>query len=217
MQLSADRQRLSGLPHQHRAASARISQPAAGPAGAGRARLFCAASGCQHWHDVCYRNLGDATLPDQIAAVHAVAARWPQIDLQRVAILGSSAGGYTAARAMFCHPEVFALGVAAAGNHELLQEGAEWTEDYAGWPLDRAQLAAHSNAHLAAQLQGRLLLVHGMLDDNVAASQSLQLASALLAAGKPFDMLLTPDGDHAVLQKPQVQTYLWRYLLQHLA
>ncbi|WP_338844761.1 prolyl oligopeptidase family serine peptidase [Massilia sp. W12] len=170
----------------------------------------------QAWHDVCWRHLDDATLPDQVAALRHVASLHPQIDLTRVAIIGSSAGGYTAARAMFTLPDVFALGVAAAGNHELLKEGAEWTEDYGGWPLDKAQLAAHSNAHLAPQLQGRLLLVHGMLDDNVSVGQSLELSNALLAAGRQFDMLISPDGDHQLLMQDQVQEFVWRYVRQHL-
>lgn len=168
------------------------------------------------WHDVCHRNLGDASLPDQVHALQQLAKRFPAMDLQRVAMIGSSGGGYATARALLCYPEVFKLGVAAAGNHDLMLEGAEWTEDYGGWPLDVDLLHAHSNPPLAAQMQGRLLLLHGALDDNVSVAQSLRLGAALLKEQKEVDMLILPDADHAAIGRPEAQEFVWRYLLRNL-
>ncbi|MES2070600.1 MAG: prolyl oligopeptidase family serine peptidase [Pseudomonadota bacterium] len=178
-----------------------------GMGGPGRSKAF---------HDLCYQNLQDASLPDQMAAVRQLAQRHPYIDAERVGIFGSSAGGYATARALLAYPDFFKVGVALAGNHELLLEGAEWTEDYGGWPVDRQRLQLQSNSSLAARLRGRLLLVHGALDDNVSPAQSLRLAAALIKADKQVDMLIVPDADHAAFYLPQVQQHVWQYFDQHL-
>lgn len=174
--------------------------------GPGRSKAF---------HDVCYRNLGEAGLPDQIGAIAQLAGQYP-LDLSRVAIIGTSAGGHAAARAMLLHPGVFKLGIAAAGCHDYLYEAAEWTEDYGGWPLDKAALHAASNTPYAAQMQGRLLLIHGSLDDNVSPMQSMRLGQKLLAHHKQVEMLMVEGADHAALQRAEVQEYVWRYLLANL-
>ncbi len=175
--------------------------------GPGRSKAF---------HDVQYRNLGDAGLPDQITVLQQLASRYPQMDLQRVGLIGSSAGGYATARGLMCYPQVFKAGVAAAGCHDLLHEGAEWTEDYGGWPIDQESLYFNSNSRLAEQLQGRMLLLHGALDDNVSVTQSQRLGAALMKANKPVEMMIVMDADHACIQRPDVQEHVWRFLLNNL-
>lgn len=175
--------------------------------GPGRSKAF---------HDLLYRNLGDAGLPDQVGALPQLASQYPQMDLQRVGLLGSSAGGYATARGMLCYPHIFKTGVAAAGCHDLLHEGAEWTEDYAGWPIDQESLYFNSNSRLAEQLQGRLLLLHGALDDNVSVTQSQRLGAALIKANKPVEMMIVADADHACILRADVQEHVWRFLLNNL-
>lgn len=178
------------------------------------------------FHDVAYRNLGDAGLEDHVAAIRALAARVPAIDLDRVGVFGHSAGGYAAARAMLRFPRFFKVGVASAGNHDARSDKAPWVEKYMG-PLG-PHYAAQANAALAPRLEGKLLLVHGEMDDNVHPTSTLQFAAALIAAGKPFDLLLLPNRDHVNVIDPTrtpavvspVDMYFirrrWDYFVRHL-
>ena len=83
-------------------------------------------------------------------------------------------------------------------------------------PVDRQRLLAQSNSPLATKLQGRLLLIHGALDDNVSPAQSLRLAEALMKADKQVDMLIVPNADHAAFYEPQVQQHIWQYFDDNL-
>lgn len=168
--------------------------------------------------DYFQNNLVDNGLPDQIAAVRQLAARNRWIDQDRVGIFGHSGGGYAAAAGLLTHPEFFKVGVAQAGNHDLRSYGWYWGEQYMG-PLesgeDRARYARQANLTYAANLKGKLLLVHGDMDCNNPPSQTLRLADALTRENKDFDLLIVPDAGHQM--PPYVMRRSWDYFVENLA
>jgi len=135
-------------------------------------------------------DLATAVLDDQVDALRAAAELHPEIDLGRVAIRGWSFGGYLAALAVMRRPDVFHCAVAGAPVTEWRLYDTHYTERYLGDPsFDANPYAATSLLPLAHELTRPLLLIHGLADDNVVAAHSLQLSSALLAAGKPHEVL----------------------------
>ncbi|WP_274649256.1 S9 family peptidase [Paenibacillus humicola] len=165
--------------------------------------------------DFSYRNLGDAGLPDHIAALRQLADRYPYFDLERTGIYGYSAGGYAAARAILAHPDFYKVSVAWAGNHDHMLDKAGWIERYMGLPVgDHYRESA--NAALAANLKGKLFLMHGEMDENVPAASTIRLASALIKANKDFDLLILPDAAHGSGNHPYVTRRRWDYFVRHL-
>jgi len=148
------------------------------------------------FHDVCYKNLGDGGFPDRIAWMRAAAARYPYMDLTRVGITGHSAGGYNAARALLAYGDFYKVAVAESGNHDHRTDKVWWNELWMGYPVG-PHYAEQSNVTQAANLTGKLLLIHGEVDHNVNPSAStMQFANALIAANKDFDLLILPGNDH---------------------
>ncbi|WP_152364319.1 S9 family peptidase [Microlunatus speluncae] len=170
----------------------------------------------REFRDLSYRNLGDAGLPDHRAALSQLAERYPQLDLDRVGIYGHSAGGYASARAMLAHPDFYRVGVSSAGNHDHRLDKAWWIERYQGWPVGD-HYTDQANRTQAHRLQGKLLLIHGELDENVPVAATLSLAEALVAADKDFDLLILPGRPHACAADPYLVRRRWDYFVRHLA
>jgi len=147
------------------------------------------------FHDVAWKNLGDAGFPDRILWHKAVAAKYPWYDITRVGIYGTSAGGQNAMGALLFHPEFYKVAVSNSGCHDNRMDKIWWNEQWMGWPVG-PQYAASSNVENAAKLQGKLLLVVGELDTNVDPSSTFQVVNALIKAGKKFDLLYVPGGGH---------------------
>jgi dipeptidyl-peptidase-4 len=141
------------------------------------------------WERAVHLDLAAAPLDDQVDALHAAAEHHP-LDLGRVAIRGWSFGGYLAALAVLRRPDVFHAAIAGAPVTEWRLYDTHYTERYLGDPtVDAGPYAATSLLPIADQLTRPLLLIHGLADDNVVAAHTLQLSSALLAAGKPHEVL----------------------------
>ncbi|MEH3123557.1 MAG: prolyl oligopeptidase family serine peptidase [Sphingomonas phyllosphaerae] len=156
-----------------------------------------------------YQNLGEVGLDDHIAMIRQMAARYPYIDLDRVGVFGMSAGGYDAARFILRRPEFFKVAVAGAGNHELRLDKAWWPEVSMG--LASPELwERNSNMSVAGNLVGKLLLVHGDVDDNVPVVESFRLASELIARRRDVDVVILPNTSHNVFQP-----YFWRKLREY--
>jgi dipeptidyl aminopeptidase/acylaminoacyl peptidase len=147
------------------------------------------------FHDVAWKNLGDAGFADRILWHEAVAAKYPWYDITRVGVFGNSAGGQNAMGALLFHPEFYKAAVANSGCHDNRMDKIWWNEQWMGWPVG-PQYAAASNVENAAKLQGKLLLIVGELDTNVDPSSTLQVANALIKANKNFDLLYVPGGGH---------------------
>jgi len=109
--------------------------------------------------------------------------------MDRVGIFGTSAGAYGAAHAMLAFPDFYKVGVAISGDHDARLDKAWWNELYQGYPVGEDYIA-QSNVTMANRLQGRLLLEHGDIDDNVHPAETMRFADALMHAHKDFDMLL---------------------------
>ena len=156
-------------------------------------------------------------LTDHVLAIQQLGNQYSWIDTSRVGIFGHSAGGYDAAHAMLQFPDVYKVAVASSGDHDFRMEKAWWPEMYMGWPVD-STYHLQSNITMAGKLKGKLLLVHGGLDDNVNPSATFKLAEALVKADKEFDLLILPSqrhgyhGQHAKYFRKK----RWNYFVEHL-
>ena len=134
---------------------------------------------------------------DQVDALRAAAERFGDLDLDRVGIRGWSAGGYLAALAVLRRPDVFHAAVAGAPVTDQLLYSSHWQERTLGLPAENPDGYAHASLLAdAPNLRRPLLLVHGMLDDNVLPVHTMKLSAALLAAGRPHTVLPLPAGTH---------------------
>ena len=133
----------------------------------------------------------------------------PELDLTRVAIRGWSFGGYLAALAVLRRPDVFHAAVAGAPVTEWRLCDTHYTERYLGDPNAQPEVYdANSLLPLAPDLVRPLLLVHGLADDNVVAAHTLQLSAALLAAGRPHEVLPLVGVTHMTPQEQIAENLL---------
>jgi dipeptidyl aminopeptidase/acylaminoacyl peptidase len=147
------------------------------------------------FHDVAWKNLGDAGFPDRILWHRAVAAKYAFYDISRVGIYGGSAGGQNALGGLLFHPEFYKAGIAYAGCHDNRMDKIWWNEQWMGWPIG-PQYSESSNVDNAYRLQGDLLLVVGELDTNVDPSSTMQVVNQLIKHNKNFDLLVVPSANH---------------------
>jgi dipeptidyl aminopeptidase/acylaminoacyl peptidase len=148
------------------------------------------------FQDVCYKNLKDAGFPDRILWMKAAADKYPYMDITRVGIYGTSAGGQNSAAGVLFHPEFYKVAVSSCGCHDNRMDKMWWNELWMGWPVDQSY-AECSNTENAWRLQGKLLLINGEMDNNVDPQTTVQLVNALIKAGKDFDYLLVPGMLHS--------------------
>ncbi len=149
------------------------------------------------FHDVAFRNLGDAGFPDRILWHQAAAAKYPSYDISRAGIFGTSAGGQNSLGGVLFHPEFYKVVVTNSGCHDNRMDKIWWNEQWMSWPLG-PQYAASSNVDNAYRLQGKALIIVGEMDSNVDPASSLQVVNALVKAHKHFDMLYIPGQNHGV-------------------
>ncbi|WP_406400415.1 DPP IV N-terminal domain-containing protein [Streptomyces uncialis] len=169
------------------------------------------------FHDASYaRHEAAGGLEDHVAAIRQLGAERPWMDLDRVGAFGLSGGGYATVRAMASFPEFFKVGVAEAGNHENRFYHLWWAETYDG-PAAEEDYIRSSNVEVADRIEGKLLLIHGGMDDNVHPHHTLRLADALVRADKDFDLLIVPRAEHAFFgYEHYVSRRRWDYFLRHL-
>ncbi len=167
------------------------------------------------FHDVCWKNLGDAGFPDRILWIKAAAAKYPCMDLARVGIYGTSAGGQSALGGLLTHGDFYKVGVADSGCHDNRMDKIWWNEQWMGWPVG-PEYAAQSNVTLARNLRGKLLLMVGELDQNVDPSSTMQVVNALIKADKDFDLLVMPGAGHGVAGTPYGQRRLREFFVRNL-
>jgi dipeptidyl-peptidase-4 len=165
------------------------------------------------WERDVHGDLAGPPLDDQVDALRAVADRVPGLDLGRVAVRGWSFGGYLAALAVLRRPDVFHAAIAGAPVTEWRLYDTHYTERYLGDPADAAeQYDASSLLPLAGELTRPLLLIHGLADDNVVAAHTLQLSAALLAAGRPHEVLPLAGVTHMTPQEEIAENLLLHQL-----
>ncbi|MCC6825829.1 MAG: DPP IV N-terminal domain-containing protein [Acidobacteria bacterium] len=155
----------------------------------------CNPNRSKSFHDVCYGNMADNTLEDQISGLKQLAETRPYLDLTRVGIWGHSGGGFATAAAMFRFPDFYKVGISESGNHDNRNYEDDWGERYIGL-LNGDNYARQANQVYAKNLKGKLLLAHGTMDDNVPPYNTLLVVDALIKANKDFDLLMIPNARH---------------------
>lgn len=149
-----------------------------------------------HTHAM-YRGFSEVTLDDQVAALHALAARHTDLDLGRVGVRGWSYGGYLAAMAVLRRPDVFHAAAAGAAPTDFRHYDTAYTERYLGLPQDHPEVYERDSLLPdAPELSRPLLLITGLADDNVHPSHTLRLSQALTDAGRPHQLLALPGVTH---------------------
>ncbi|MFC1729937.1 DPP IV N-terminal domain-containing protein [candidate division KSB1 bacterium] len=148
------------------------------------------------FHDVCWKNLGDAGFPDRILWHKAAAAEYPSMDISRVGIYGTSAGGQNSMGGVLFHPDFYKVAVSSCGCHDNRMDKIWWNELWMGYPIG-PHYSESSNRDNAYRLQGKLLLILGEMDTNVDPSSTLQVVDALIKADKDFDFLFVPGMGHS--------------------
>ncbi|MDQ6647788.1 MAG: S9 family peptidase, partial [Pseudomonadota bacterium] len=174
------------------------------------------------FHDTWFGNMGDNTLPDQVAGIKDLGKRYPWIDLTRIGIWGHSGGGNASTDAMFRYPDFFKVAWSESGNHDNRNYEDDWAEKYQGELVmgkdGKSNYDDQANPSHAAHLKGHLMLVHGTMDDNVPLSNTLLVADALIKANKDFDMLLIPNAHHGYgAATPYATRRRWDYFVSYLA
>ncbi|MFC1725057.1 DPP IV N-terminal domain-containing protein [candidate division KSB1 bacterium] len=167
------------------------------------------------FHDVSHRDLGDIGSDDHITVLKQLAEKYPYMDLSRVGIYGHSAGGYDAAHAILTRPDFYKVAVASAGNHDHRMAKVWWPEFYMGYPAGK-HYEEQSNLTIAKNLQGKLLLAHGDMDNNVNTACTMRLAGELIKANKDFDLLIVPNATHGLSRDRYFIRKRWDYFVKHL-
>lgn len=184
------------------------------------------------FHDAYYGDMGDNGLPDQIAVIQQLAAQNSWMDLERVGIWGHSGGGFASTAGILRYPEFYKVAVSGAGNHDNRNYEDDWGEKWQGLletnpesnPLNADGDAAvvvsnydsQANQLLAGNLQGKLLLAHGMMDTNVHPSSTLLVVEALIAADKDFDLVVLPNSSHGFGNRRYFMKRRWDFFVEHL-
>jgi dipeptidyl aminopeptidase/acylaminoacyl peptidase len=148
------------------------------------------------FHDVCWKNIADAGFPDRILWMKAMAVKYPNADISRVGIYGTSAGGQSSTGALLFHPEFYKAAVSACGCHDNRIDKQWWNEQWMGYPVG-PHYGEQSNITNAGKLQGNLFLIVGEADENVPPESTYRLADALIKANKDFDILSIPGMGHS--------------------
>lgn len=148
------------------------------------------------FHDVCWHNLADAGFADRILWMKAMAKKYPNADINKIGVYGTSAGGQNSTGALLFHPEFYKAAVSACGCHDNRIDKQWWNEQWMGYPVGE-HYAAQSNITNAAKLQGNLFLIVGEADENVPPESTYRLADALIKANKDFDILSIPGMGHS--------------------
>ncbi len=174
------------------------------------------------FHEAYYGNLGDNTIPDQLAGMKALAAQYSFIDIDRAGMYGHSGGGNATAAAMFHYPDFFKVGIAESGNHDERDYEDDWAEKWAGIEVKNSDGTSNydsqANQNYAKNLKGHLLLAHGTMDDNVPPNNTMLVVDALIKANKDFDLLLIPNVAHGYGPASQYMTRRrWDYFVRYLA
>ena len=162
-----------------------------------------------------YKNLGGVELADQVAGVKHLTAR-PYIDADRVGIYGHSFGGYLTALAVLKHPDVFHAGVSGAPVTDWRNYDSIYTERYMQTPAENpGGYDAASCLTYAKQLNSNLLLVHGLVDDNVHPANTWQLVEALQKNDQRFDLMIYPKFAHGIYSTyPKLRLeYFYKHLI----
>jgi len=174
------------------------------------------------FHDMSYGDMSTNTLADQVAGIKELAGRHSFIDLNRVGIWGHSGGGFATAGAMFRYPDFFKVGIAESGNHDNRNYEDDWGERYDGLLTmgadGKSNYEAQANQNYAKNLKGKLMLAHGLMDNNVPPYNTMLVIEALTKANKNYDLVVFPNAPHGYgVYSPYMMRRRWDYFVRNLA
>ncbi len=168
------------------------------------------------WRKIFYRKAGLINSQDQANAVKAI-MKWPYVDSTRIGIWGWSGGGSATLNAMFRYPDVYQVGLAVAPMADLRYYDTIYQERYCGLPQDHPEEYKQSSpTTFAANLKGKLLIVHGTGDDNVHYQATELLVNNLVAANKPFTIMPYPNRSHGIFEGAGTTRHLYNLLTRYL-
>lgn len=190
----------------------------------------------KYYHNFGYGDMRDYPLADNKYGIEQLASRHSFVDQDRVGIFGHSGGGFMSTAALLTYPDFYDVAVSSAGNHDNNIYNIWWGEVHNGVKENRKTVKVmnedsvevekeeitfdgpvETNAALAGNLKGKLLLVHGDMDNNVHPANTIRLADALIKAGKRFDMMILPGRRHGFgPYNPYFQRMMWYYFAEHL-
>ena len=154
------------------------------------------------YHDMSYGNMAENTLADQVSGIRQLSIQYAYMDTSRVGIWGHSGGGFATAAAMFRYPDFFKVGISESGNHDNRNYEDDWGERYIGLLTPAAtgkdNYDAQANQVYAKNLKGKLMLAHGLMDDNVPPYNTLLVIEALEKANKDYDLVVFPNSRHGL-------------------
>ncbi|MCC5951514.1 MAG: HAD-IA family hydrolase [Acidimicrobiia bacterium] len=167
------------------------------------------------FHHATYGNLSDHAIADHLAAVDALAADRPWMDVARLGAQGHSAGAAATVRAMLVRPDRYRVGIAGSAVNDLRRYMAYWGEKYQGM-LGTFDADEQSNLSLVDRLEGHLLLLHGELDDNVHPSNTFALYDAFVRAGRDVELVVLAGEAHPCWRHPYYVRRSWDTVVRHL-
>ena len=184
------------------------------------------------FHDAYYGNMGDNGIPDNIYAIEQLANKYSFMDISKVGIWGHSGGGFASTAAILKYPDFYDVAVSTSGNHDNRNYIADWGEKWHGllkplgliekegkldFDISKSNYDIQANQLLVNNLKGKLLLAHGLLDDNVPPSSTFLVVDALINANKDFDLILFPNKRHSYGNSNNYMTRRkWDYFVKHL-
>lgn len=184
------------------------------------------------YHRYGYGNMRDYPLADDKYAIEQLAQRHSFIDGKKVGIYGHSGGGFMAAAAICTYPDFYKAAVSCSGNHDNSIYNRGWGECYNGVrEVEKVakdslgnetkeyeyKFRVKSNAEIAKNLKGHLMLVTGDMDKNVNPAHTYRMAQALIEAGKDFDMLVIPGAGHGYGSADEYfEKKMYRFFAKHL-
>lgn len=148
------------------------------------------------FHDVCWKNLKDGGFPDRKLWMQAAAKKYPYMNIDKVGIHGTSAGGQNAGAALVFNSDFYDVAVASCGCHDNRMDKMWWNEQFMGYPIG-PHYAECSNVVNAGQMGGNLMLILGEVDDNVDPASTMQFVDALIKANKDFELVTVPGMAHS--------------------
>jgi len=190
----------------------------------------------KYYHNYGYGDMRDYPLADNKYGIEQLAGRHSFIDASKVGTYGHSGGGFMSTALLLTYPEFYKVAVSSAGNHDNNIYNIWWGEVHNGVKEKKKTVTktnedstktkeevitfeapVETNIELAKNLQGKLLLVHGDMDNNVHPANTIRLADALIKAGKRFDMMILPGRRHGFgASQPYFDRMSWYYFAEHL-
>ncbi|MFT7458501.1 MAG: dipeptidyl-peptidase-4 [Planctomycetota bacterium] len=165
-----------------------------------------------------YRQFGNLEVEDQSAVLQHVLKRFDYIDNARIGVYGHSYGGYLTTMLMLQKPKLYHTGVASAPVVDWTLYDTHYTERYLGKPDENKAVYQKANVtSYVDSLEGKLLLIHGMADDNVLYNNSLLLYQALQEKGKIYDVMVYPGAKHGIRGKKEWQIHYKKSVVEYFS